>query len=405
MRRVSRCAALGAAGMGSSQSSRSASPSYQGSYNVCAAPRQRAVKQLAAKAFDTPDAETYTPSVHKTLRANSGQPGPVTRRTRISESQSHSVAGKAVRNARGAMPTRPAPIDSIPTKLDPFDDSGSGSDSDAVDSVVQRRTRMPAVPSASSASAGASGTSSSSTMPYRGGSSLQRFGPENQRDVGSARPNPSSPSSSLLSKMGIGSTNRAGAKSKDAPHEGPYPKGTCDKCDGPHLTESCPIYKKPRENHRDAQRGKGPSMGKEGGNFKLKSARVIRQPGDGNCLFHSMAFGLGGTGAGALRREIAAFIREHPELEIAETPMRDWVKWDSGKSVSSYASSMAVSGWGGGIEMAACSHLKKVNVHVYERSMLGAYKRISCFDFDEKPGRKTLHVLYCGGVHYDALVP
>ena len=43
---------------------------------------------------------------------------------------------------------------------------------------------------------------------------------------------------------------------------------------------------------------------------------------------------------------------------------------------------MAVSGWGGGIEMAACSHLKRVNVHVYERSTYGTYKRISCFDYD-----------------------
>ena len=39
-------------------------------------------------------------------------------------------------------------------------------------------------------------------------------------------------------------------------------------------------------------------MGKSGGNFKLRSARVIRQPGDGNCLFHSMAYHLGGTNAG-----------------------------------------------------------------------------------------------------------
>ena len=47
------------------------------------------------------------------------------------------------------------------------------------------------------------------------------------------------------------------------------------------------------------------------------------------------------TCAGTLRREIAAFIKANPDLEIAETPMRDWVKWDSGSSVSQYASKMA----------------------------------------------------------------
>ena len=60
---------------------------------------------------------------------------------------------------------------------------------------------------------------------------------------------------------------------------------------------------------------------------------------------------------------------------------------------------------GGGIEMAAFSRLKRVNVHVYERLSRGSgFKRISCFDSSKAKG-KTVHVLYCGGIHYDALVP
>jgi len=94
---------------------------------------------------------------------------------------------------------------------------------------------------------------------------------------------------------------------------GKYPKGTCDKCDGPHLTDSCPVYKKKRDDHPDAWRNFGRKtpleMGKGGGNFKLKSARVVRQPGDGNCLFHSMSYGIQGANAGSLRREIANFIK------------------------------------------------------------------------------------------------
>lgn len=105
-------------------------------------------------------------------------------------------------------------------------------------------------------------------------------------------------------------------------------------------------------------------MGGSGGNFKLKSATVKSQPGDGSCLFHSLAYGLGdGHHASNLRREIANFVSRNPNLEIAETPLHEWVKWDSGKSVANYANSISVGGWGGGIEMAACSLLKKVNVH------------------------------------------
>ena len=53
-------------------------------------------------------------------------------------------------------------------------------------------------------------------------------------------------------------------------------------------------------------------------------------------------------------------IAGNPDLEICETPMKDWVKWDSNASVSVYARRISRAGWGGGIEMAACSRMKKV---------------------------------------------
>ena len=135
--------------------------------------------------------------------------------------------------------------------------------------------------------------------------------------------------------------------------------------------------------------------------LRQSAARVHPQPGDGSCLFHSMTYGMGTGTASALRRELAAYVLKNADLKISETPMRDWVKWDSGSTVQTYSRRMAVGGWGGGIEMAACARLKKVNVHVYERAG-GGFKRISLFD---APGgsTKTIHVLYRGGVHYDAL--
>lgn len=151
-------------------------------------------------------------------------------------------------------------------------------------------------------------------------------------------------------------------------------------------------------------------MGGSGGNFVLKSARVVRQPGDGSCLFHSMAHGLpSGASASGLRREIAGFVQQNPSLQIAGDTLEEWVRWDSSSTVADYARKMSVSGWGGGIEMAACSLLKNVNVHVYEsscrssRSSASEFKRISCFDSPN--ASRTIHVLYQGGVHYDALVP
>ena len=57
-------------------------------------------------------------------------------------------------------------------------------------------------------------------------------------------------------------------KKTESPAVGKYPKGTCDKCDGAHLTDDCPIYKKKRDDHPDAWRNFGKKspleMGKGG---------------------------------------------------------------------------------------------------------------------------------------------
>ena len=96
-----------------------------------------------------------------------------------------------------------------------------------------------------------------------------------------------------------------------------------------------------------------------------------------------------------------SFIRANPTLEISETPLRDWVKWDAGgASVASYTAKMAAGGWGGGIEMAAAARLKRVNVEVYECCTAG-FRRISVFD--APAARGVVRVVYRGGVHYDAL--
>ena len=58
----------------------------------------------------------------------------------------------------------------------------------------------------------------------------------------------------------------------------------------------------------------------------LRSARVISQPGDGSCLFHSLCYALcDGTTALELRKQVAKFIEQNPDLPIADTPLRNWV--------------------------------------------------------------------------------
>ncbi|KAJ8598948.1 hypothetical protein CTAYLR_009645 [Chrysophaeum taylorii] len=180
------------------------------------------------------------------------------------------------------------------------------------------------------------------------------------------------------------------------------PRRCCARCDGPHEATACPWFRKERDKHPDARRRKPKELGSDEAPVVARRARVVPQPPDGSCLFHSLSFGLkDGRTASTLRRDIATFIRENPDLKIADTPLRDWIKWESRASVATYASRMAHAGWGGAIEMAAASELSNVSIEVYEPCATG-FRRISLF---HKPHAKTtVRVCYRGGVHYDALV-
>lgn len=218
---------------------------------------------------------------------------------------------------------------------------------------------------------------------------------------------------SLDEATGRESTETAAAKRQQVDVAKAAKTGKCDKCDGKHETDACPHFKKARENHKDAWASYGSRrpthLDSSGKKFFLRTGKEVRQPGDGSCLFHSLCFGLNRSRAGShfragpLRKELASFIQRHPKLEIAGDTLEEWVRWDARSTVPNYTRRMASSGWGGGIEMAACCLSQKVNVHVYERRRSG-FERISCFDCPQKT-KQTIHVLYQGGVHYDALLP
>merc|ERR1712050_623891 len=199
----------------------------------------------------------------------------------------------------------------------------------------------------------------------------------------------------------------------------------CDKCDGPHQTDKCPHFKKARTKHADGwvffkskSNRSGDSAdsdlmirhyrtGDSAPRMKRDSVQVVPQPGDGSCLFHSLSYGLADrSNAYSLRAEICDYIKKNPGLSIADTSIKDWIKFECNESVQTYAKRMKRGSWdsdcwGGGIEMAALMCMKKVNVHVYEKRG-EEYKRITAFEING--AQKTVSVLYQGRNHYDAIV-
>jgi hypothetical protein len=135
---------------------------------------------------------------------------------------------------------------------------------------------------------------------------------------------------------------------------------------------------------------------------KESDACIVAQPMDGSCLFHSLSYGVDdGSDASSLRHDISRYIGDNPDMVIAGTALKDWIKFDTGGKVAAYAAEMAGGTWGGGIEIEAFTRLKDVNVHVFE-TCPGGYRRICCFD--QSDDQRTVGLLYQGREHYDALV-
>eukprot|EP00438_Fugacium_kawagutii_P001326 Skav226310 [mRNA] locus=scaffold3301:540555:563104:- [translate_table: standard] len=174
------------------------------------------------------------------------------------------------------------------------------------------------------------------------------------------------------------------------------PTGPCDKCDGPHATDECPHFKKPRDDHKDAYE-----------NYQKMQKNLFsctqRLPGLVALLGRFGSCTPEGSGASTLRAEIADYIAAHPAEEVAGNPVSDWVLWDSGEDPASYARSMrAGSRWGGAMEIALCAKLRHAFIEIFERrSSDNSFVRIASFGDSREANRVRL--LYGGRIHYDAL--
>ena len=121
---------------------------------------------------------------------------------------------------------------------------------------------------------------------------------------------------------------------------------------------------------------------------------VIKVQGDGDCLFHALAFCSGSDG-GALRIEVADFLEEEALNQAGFEEA--WLE---------EADKIRRSEWGGHTAITAYSLMTKRRVIVHTREMDGGTKveEQSHEQLMEKPGAKQIHILYNGNDHYDALV-
>ena len=125
-----------------------------------------------------------------------------------------------------------------------------------------------------------------------------------------------------------------------------------------------------------------------------KTLLVVKMDGDGDCLFHALAYHLGAAETGAaLRDQVANYM----EQEALEQP-----SWESEYFLEE-ARSLRAGVWGGTTASTVFTKMMGVRVVVHTKE---ADKDVAVKDWTHlsvPDNRTTLHLLFNGSDHYDAL--
>lgn len=132
-------------------------------------------------------------------------------------------------------------------------------------------------------------------------------------------------------------------------------------------------------------------------------------PGDGTCLYHSIAKHLG-IGGHNLRQITHDFMKEYLESSLHGQSIRDWIQWDSKNCAENYIDGIKSGAWGGALEITIIATIFRVPIFVYV-ARKNACNQISESIPDETlpflNGFKTsppyICVLYNGKNHYEIL--
>ena len=123
--------------------------------------------------------------------------------------------------------------------------------------------------------------------------------------------------------------------------------------------------------------------------------RMVKVDGDGDCLFHALAF-VDGYDGGALRIEVAEFLEQHAHAQAGF--QEEWLL---------EAAKLRRNKWGGHTVIAAYSVMKNTRVVLHTKESQGGAVKVEEMSHASVHGRddaRVVHILYNGVDHYDALV-
>jgi hypothetical protein len=126
-----------------------------------------------------------------------------------------------------------------------------------------------------------------------------------------------------------------------------------------------------------------------------KTMAVTKVAGDGDCLFHALAF-FDAYDGGALRIDVAEFMETHARNQVGYEG--EWIR---------EAKRLRASEWGGHTVVTAYSLMKKARVVLHTHRSGDAtttVEEVMHMSINSNEAVRTVHILYNGVDHYDALV-
>lgn len=163
----------------------------------------------------------------------------------------------------------------------------------------------------------------------------------------------------------------------------------CDRCGAPgHKPQQCPHFSRPRLLHPDdwslfnvrnselfiaAADPRGSGTGTSSpppGAAPSPCRRVHKVPGDGDCLFHSVAVGLHSvniTGP-CLRARLTSWISQNGHLPLGSATVAQWIAWETGLSLPAYILSLRGGRHGGALEIVILSRIYNIIIDCIHRS-------------------------------------
>jgi len=120
-----------------------------------------------------------------------------------------------------------------------------------------------------------------------------------------------------------------------------------------------------------------------------------------SCLFISIGR-LVNESPNNVRQSVCNYMDENLDTLYQGMQIKDWIQWQTNSTPTQYISRMRNSStWGGAMEIAMCTRIYKVDIHVY--AAYNQKKRLAEFVWDEtRTACIQLHISWTGA-HYEPL--